>query len=237
MLGLIGGSGAGKSSIALALAGLLDPSVAEVSGRVALAGRDLTALTERGRDRLRGSSIGMIFQDPRGSLDPTMRVENQVIEALRRQENLDRSRAREVARRRLADAGIDPILLDQAPYAHQLSTGLCQRAMIAIALAQDPVLLIADEPTGALDVTTQARIMALLKQEQVSRGLAILLITHDLALAACFADTLLVMRDGEAVEAGTVDSVLNKPGHPYTRELVSAWRNGFNPEGTNRAPA
>jgi ABC-type dipeptide/oligopeptide/nickel transport system ATPase component len=235
-LGIIGGSGAGKSSIAKALAGLLDTSSTRVSGEVTFEGNDILAMSESEWDQLRGSRIGMIFQDPRGSLDPTMRVTNQLAEAIRLHKNTSRSESKREAIHRLADVGIDEELLGAAPYAHQLSTGLCQRAMIAIALAGGPSLLIADEPTGALDVTTQARIIALLKQKQLDFSLSIIFITHDLALAARFADRLLVMREGIAVESGSVDAILHEPKQDYTRELVWTWKEAFAHGGIADAP-
>lgn len=226
VLGIIGGSGAGKSSIALALACLHDQQAARVTGEVVFQNEDLLSMTERQLDSVRGGRLGMIFQDPRGSLDPSMKVVRQVEEALRLHRDMSSAEARELALVRLADAGVGGEVLARAPYAHQLSSGLCQRVMITIALAGDPALLVADEPTGALDVTTQARIIALLKRKQRSSGLAMVFITHDLGLVAAIADTILVMRDGRAVEHGTTSGILNRPAHDYTRRLLQAWKGG-----------
>ncbi len=223
ILGVVGESGAGKSTLGLALSGLIDSDGAELSGSIRLADNELTCLTDAQLCHIRGREIGMIFQDPIGSLDPAMPVVDQVAEAIHLHTRAGRREARRQARRQLADAGVGEETLAVAPYAHQLSGGLCQRVMIAAALAAQPSLLIADEPTSSLDVTLQAQILAMLRKEQRRRGLAVIFISHDLALVSKFADRMMVMRHGKVVEMGEAETVFINPRHPYTRELVSAW--------------
>ena len=223
ILGVVGESGAGKSTLGLALSGLIDSDGAELSGSIRLADNELTCLTDAQLCHIRGREIGMIFQDPIGSLDPAMPVVDQVAEAIHLHTRAGRREARRRARRQLADAGVGEETLAVAPYAHQLSGGLCQRVMIAAALAAQPSLLIADEPTSSLDVTLQAQILAMLRKEQRRRGLAVIFISHDLALVSKFADRMMVMRHGKVVEMGEAETVFSNPRHPYTRELVSAW--------------
>ena len=223
ILGVVGESGAGKSTLGLALSGLIDSDGAELSGSIRLADNELTCLTDAQLCHIRGREIGMIFQDPIGSLDPAMPVVDQVAETIHLHTHAGRREARRQARRQLADAGVGEETLAVAPYAHQLSGGLCQRVMIAAALAAQPSLLIADEPTSSLDVTLQAQILAMLRKEQRRRGLAVIFISHDLALVSKFADRMMVMRHGKVVEMGEAETVFSNPRHPYTRELVSAW--------------
>ncbi|MHB8142469.1 MAG: ABC transporter ATP-binding protein [Thermoleophilia bacterium] len=223
ILGVVGESGAGKSTLGLALSGLIDSEGAELSGSIRLADNELTCLTDAQLCHIRGREIGMIFQDPIGSLDPAMPVVDQVAETIHLHTRAGRREARRRARRQLADAGVGEETLAVAPYAHQLSGGLCQRVMIAAALAAQPSLLIADEPTSSLDVTLQAQILAMLRKEQRRRGLAVIFISHDLALVSKFADRMMVMRHGKVVEMGEAETVFINPRHPYTRELVSAW--------------
>ncbi len=226
VLGIIGESGAGKSTLALALLGLHDSRDVAVHGEVAFQGRNLLAMKETELCAIRGAGIGMVFQDPSGALDPVMRVADQVAEPIRLHEGLDRKEALRASLMRLAEVGISEDVLAVAPYPHQLSGGLRQRAMLAAALACDPALLIADEPTSSLDVTLQAHIIALLNARRLASGMPIVFITHDLALAATFADELLVLHRGEAVEHGTCNEVLSNPQHAYTAGLVAAWATG-----------
>lgn len=223
ILGVVGESGAGKSTLGLALSGLIDSEGAELSGSIRLADNELTCLTDAQLCHIRGREIGMIFQDPIGSLDPAMPVVDQVAETIYLHTHAGRREARRQARRQLAGAGVGEETLAVAPYAHQLSGGLCQRVMIAAALAAQPSLLIADEPTSSLDVTLQAQILAMLRKEQRRHGLAVIFISHDLALVSKFADRMMVMRHGKVVEMGEAETVFINPRHPYTRELVSAW--------------
>lgn len=224
VLGIIGESGAGKSSLALALMGLHDPRRVEVKGEIFFQGQNLLELPEEERCRVRGAGIGMIFQDTTGALDPAMRVEDQVAEVIRHHESVGRAEARRLARLHLAEVGITEDILTVAPYAHQLSGGLCQRAMIAAALACRPALLIADEPTSSLDVTLQSQIIALLNERRLVTGLAIIFISHDLALVSSFADEIMVLHDGESVEQGKSAELLANPKHAYTADLIAVWK-------------
>ena len=222
-LGIIGESGAGKSTLALALLGLVDPDAALVSGSVRLANRELLGISDKELCRIRGREAGMIFQDPVGSLDPVRRIDDQVAEAIRIHSRVRRSEALAAARAELAGVGIGADILAVSPYPHQLSGGLCQRVMIAAAVAAAPSLLIADEPTSSLDMTLQSQIITLLKEKQRLSGMALIFITHDLMLVAKIADRIAVMKDGQIVEQGQRAAVLDNPVHPYTRELLAAW--------------
>jgi len=222
-LGIIGESGAGKTSLALALMGLHDPDRVVLSGDIKFKGTNLLELSENQRRRVRGSGMGMIFQDSSGGLDPSMRVVDQVAEALRIHRGAGRREAVQMAFERLARVGVPGEILSVAPYAYQLSGGLCQRAMIAAALACDPDLLIADEPTSALDVTLQAQIIALLNERRAETRLGVIFISHDLALVSSFADEIIVLHGGEVVEHGSCLEVLRSPKHEYTRNLIAAW--------------
>lgn len=236
-LGVIGESGAGKSTLALALMGLLDKEKAEVSGTTLFKGRPLLALSEKEFSRIRGREAAMIFQDPIGSLDSTLRIDVQVAEAIRIHSDPGRAAAIRQAWLHLARVGIGPAILKAAPYPHQLSGGLCQRVMIAIALAAGPELLIADEPTSSLDTILQSQIITLIKNEQRRFGLSLLFVSHDLALVSKIADQIMVMYRGEQVELGSTDAVINAPGHSYTRELLDAWHADRPKEGAQVGPA
>ncbi len=219
-LALVGESGCGKSMTALALIGLLPEGGRFSGGSVLLKGEDLVRLDEPGWRRIRGRRIGMIFQDPSAALDPLMTVGGQIAEALALRGVTGRRALREAAREMLAHVGIpDPDQrLDQYPY--ELSGGMAQRAMIAVALAARPQLLIADEPTTALDVTIQGQILTLMEDLQEETSTGILLITHDMGVVAESADRLAVMYAGSVVEAGKTDEVLAAPAHPYTQALL-----------------
>lgn len=223
-LGIIGESGAGKTSLALALAGLHDRQECDVSGGILWKGRQLAGLTEAEWQRLRGGEIGMIFQDPQASLDSAMRVDRQVAAAVRLHAGAGKKEAMIRAIELLAEVGINGQMLRAAPYAFQLSGGLAQRVMIALALAGEPELLVCDEPTSSLDLTTQAGIISLLRQRQRRLCLTMIFISHDLALVTSIADQVLVMRDGEAVELADREVILTRPAHPYTTSLINAWR-------------
>ena len=219
-LALVGESGCGKSVTALGLINLLPEGARRVSGALRLAGEELSALDEADWRAVRGRRIGMIFQDPSAALDPLMTVGGQIAEALRLRGLTGRRALREAAREMLARVGIpDPEQrLDQHPF--ELSGGMAQRAMIAIALAARPDLLIADEPTTALDVTIQAQILALMDELQAQTQASILLITHDMGVVAEISDCLAVMYAGGVVETGRTSDVLASPVHPYTRLLL-----------------
>jgi peptide/nickel transport system ATP-binding protein len=218
---LVGESGSGKSMTVLAATGLAPPA-ARVSGRVDLLGEDLTAAPPDRRRRLRGRHIGFVFQDPMTTLNPVLTIGRQVAEAGEEHLGMTRRQARERATDLLALVGIPEPAQRIDAYPHQFSGGMRQRAVIAMALACDPDLLIADEPTTALDVTTQAQIVELIADVQRRLGTAIVWITHDLGVVAGIADTVAVMYGGRIVEQGPVDAVFATPSHPYTRALLAA---------------
>ncbi|MCZ8391455.1 ABC transporter ATP-binding protein [Achromobacter xylosoxidans] len=220
-LALVGESGCGKSTTALALLGLL-PRHARASGRILFEGRDLLALTERQRCALRGDRIAMIFQEPMTSLNPVLTLGQQIGEALR----LHRGASARAARQRAIEL-LDLVRVPEPQrrvddYPHLLSGGQRQRAMIAAAIACEPALLVADEPTTALDVTVQAQILRLLDDLRAELGMGLLLITHDLAVVGDWADRVAVMVNGEKVEEGAAATLLSRPRHPYTRGLLGA---------------
>jgi peptide/nickel transport system ATP-binding protein/oligopeptide transport system ATP-binding protein len=219
-LGLVGESGSGKSVTALSIVRLLQPPGRVASGRIIFNGRDLLALSEPAMRQVRGAGIGFIFQEPMTALDPVWTVGDQIAEALRVHERAGKSDARARATRLLEAVRIPDAGRRVDDYPHQLSGGMRQRAMIAIALACSPALVIADEPTTALDVTIQAEILELLKEMKSSFGLSLLLITHDLGVVAQAADRVAVMYAGRIVESGPVRDVLRSPHHPYTKGLL-----------------
>jgi len=218
---LVGESGSGKSVSALALARLLPTPPARIeTGEVLLAGRDLLQLPERELERVRGKELGFVFQDPTSSLHPLMTIGEQLEEAILVHQRIPRVTARQRAEWALAEVGIADPKSRLAAFPHQLSGGMRQRAMIAMALVTRPKLLIADEPTTALDVTVQAQLVALLQKLQREHGTAILLITHDLALVSGFARRTHVMYAGSVVESGLTSELVARPAHPYTRALL-----------------
>ena len=218
-LGLIGESGCGKSLTALALMGLL-PEGARVAGSIRLDGRELVGLPEARWRELRGDRVAMVFQEPMTALNPLHRVGRQIAEPLRLHRGLDAAAARAEALRLLERVRLRQARLDAYP--HQLSGGQRQRVMIAIALACGPDLLIADEPTTALDVTIQAQILALIDELVADTGMALLLISHDLAVIGRHVRRMLVMYGGSVVESGPTEAVFARLAHPYTRGLFAA---------------
>ncbi len=220
-LALVGESGSGKSSVALALLGLLPPG-GEAGGRITMDRVDVLRATPPQLQRLRGGVAGMIFQEPMTSLNPVHRIGRQIAEAITLHQPLAGSALRARVTKVLAQAGFADAAGRLAAHPHQLSGGQRQRVMIAMALANDPALLIADEPTTALDVTIQAQILELLAEQKRARGLALLLICHDLAIVRRHADRVCVMKEGRIVEAGPVARVFAAPLHPYTRMLLAA---------------
>ena len=220
-LGLIGESGSGKSLTALALLGLL-PEGAQVFGRVRFAGQDLLGLPEGALCRIRGDRIGMIFQDPMTSLNPVLPVGFQIAEPLIYHRGLSRSAALARAIELMQLVRIPSASERASAYPHQFSGGMRQRVMIALALACAPKVLIADEPTTALDVTIQAQVLALIAGLQKTAGLSVLLITHNLGVVASVADRVLVMYGGDVVESAPVRSLFARPTHPYTAALLAA---------------
>jgi len=222
-LGLVGESGSGKSVTNLGIMGLVPspPGVVE-AGHILLDGRDLVQMSEAQLRRVRGNEVAMIFQDPMTSLNPLLTVERQLTEVLELHRNMTRAEARRAAARGLDEVGIpDPERrLDQYP--HELSGGMRQRVMIAMGLLCEPKLLLADEPTTALDVTIQAQILELMKDLQERRGTAIILVTHDLGVVAGMADRVHVMYAGRLVETGPIGPLFKDPRHPYTRGLLQS---------------
>ncbi|WP_027929248.1 ABC transporter ATP-binding protein [Amycolatopsis thermoflava] len=222
-LGLIGESGSGKSLTALAVLGLL-PEDARVEGSVRLDGAELVGLGDRALSRIRGERVAMVFQEPLTALNPLMRVGKQIAEPLRLHRGLSRRQARAEAVRLAAEVGLpDPEHAVRA-FPHQLSGGQRQRVGIAMALACRPALLIADEPTTALDVTVQAEILRLIRGLAEEQGSALLFITHDLAVLAQVARRVLVLGGGRVLEEGSLREILHAPAHPYTRTLLDVAR-------------
>ena len=240
-LAIVGESGSGKSVTSLALMGLLPKPKGRIAGGSAIfqpsgeAPRDLLQIGEAALRKIRGNRIAMVFQEPMTSLNPLMSVGEQIGESLRLHAGLDRSAARTRAIELLAEVGIsDPARrVDTLPF--EMSGGMRQRVMIAIALACEPDLLIADEPTTALDVTVQAQILALLAELGRRRGMAMILISHDLAVVAQTAQRLVVMYAGQAVEAATVEAAMRRPRHPYLAGLLASIPR-FDPQTGARVP-
>ncbi|HRP07114.1 MAG TPA: ABC transporter ATP-binding protein [Gemmatimonadales bacterium] len=223
MVALVGESGSGKSLTALSLLGLLPDRMAIGDhSRILLDGNDIARLSGRSRRAIRGGRIGMIFQDPFASLNPVMRIGEQVIEAIRAHSEVPSPEARTMAIALLDEVGIPEPATRVDAWPHQLSGGMRQRVMTAIALASGPDLLIADEPTTALDATIQAQVLALLDQLRRSRGLAILLISHDLGIVEGHADRVMVMHRGRIVENAPASRLFSEPANPHTRELLAA---------------
>ncbi|WP_029059216.1 ABC transporter ATP-binding protein [Stappia stellulata] len=220
---IVGESGCGKSVTALSLMGLLPVPPAEIlSGRAMFEGRDLLGLTRRELGEIRGDRVSMIFQEPMTSLNPVYTVGDQIAEIVLRHRRIGKREARARALEMLRRVKVPAPEKRLDDYPHQLSGGMRQRVMIAMALANDPQLLIADEPTTALDVTIQAQILDLIRTLQDESGTALILITHDLGVVAEIADTVAVMYAGRVVEQGSVTSVFDDPQHPYTIGLMSS---------------
>jgi peptide/nickel transport system ATP-binding protein len=221
-LGLVGESGCGKSVTALAIMGLLPRGSAEVSGRIRFDRTDMLTLSDREMRNMRGDRLAMIFQEPMTSLNPMYSIGEQIAETLIRHRSLSRQKARErtIELLRLVKMPAPEERVDDYP--HRLSGGMRQRAMIALALACDPMLLIADEPTTALDVTIQAQILDLMRDLKAATGAAIILITHDLGVVAEVCDEVAVMYAGEIVERAPVDVLFSSPQHPYTIGLLAS---------------
>jgi peptide/nickel transport system ATP-binding protein len=221
-LGIVGESGSGKTVASLSTLGLTRTQGARVSGRILFEGRDLVALPERELRAIRGNDVAMVFQDPLSSLHPFFKVGAQLIEAVRAHQEVPKAVARARAIELLGLVGIPDPDRRVDHYPHEFSGGMRQRAMIAMALANEPKLLIADEPTTALDVTVQAQILALLERLQRELGMAILIITHDLGVVAEMADDIAVMYAGRIVETASAKQVFASPEHPYTWGLLKS---------------
>ncbi len=221
-LGLVGESGSGKSATSLALLRLLPPT-ATITGSLHFAGEDLLALAEDRMRRHRGSSIAMIFQEPMTALNPVMQVGHQIAEAvLAHHPSLDRANVKQRVLAAMDEVGLPDPIRRYADYPHQFSGGQRQRILIAMAIVNRPRLLIADEPTTALDVTIQAQILRLLDDLRRTHSLAMLFISHDLAVVAQVADRVAVMQHGHLVEQGVAADLFRNPQHPYTRKLLAS---------------
>ena len=222
VLGLVGESGSGKSVTGFSILRLVDPPGRVVGGQINFKGQDLATLSSREMRGLRGNRISMIFQDPMMTLNPVLRIETQMVEAVRAHERITHAAARDRAIKALGKVGIPSPEERLAAYPHQFSGGMRQRVAIAIALLNGPDLIVADEPTTALDVTIQSQILAEVQELARETGTALIWITHDLAVVAGLADKISVMYAGRIVESGPTDAVLTAPGHPYTQGLLGS---------------
>ena len=218
---IVGESGCGKSVTSLSIMGLLGRGGAVIDGSVLFDGKNLLEMTEKELDDIRGNRMTMIFQDPLTSLNPVFTVGSQITESIRRHLHLSKEEAAARAESILARVGMPDAHAVMKKYPHTLSGGMRQRAMIAMALCCNPALLIADEPTTALDVTIQAQIMGLLKELRREIGMSIILITHDIGLVASMADRVLVMYAGQIIEEAPVRELFHAPKHPYTKALLA----------------
>ena len=222
VLGLVGESGSGKSMTGYSILGLVDPPGRIVAGSIRLDGLELTRLADRAWRSLRGNRIAMVFQDPMMTLNPVLRIDTQMVEAVRAHHDVSHAAALERCREALVRVGIPSPDERLRGYPHQFSGGMRQRVAIAIALVNKPDLVIADEPTTALDVTIQGQILHEMQRLCRESGTALIWITHDLSVIAGLADEVCVMYAGRIVEAGAVDEVLDRPMHPYTRGLLDS---------------
>jgi peptide/nickel transport system ATP-binding protein len=222
VLGLVGESGSGKSVTGFSIMGLVDPPGRIVEGSIKLNGRELVGLPEHDLRAIRGKEIAMIFQDPMMTLNPVLRIDTQMIEAVTAHNAISKTEARDRARDALGKVGIPSPEERLSAYPHQFSGGMRQRVAIAIALLNKPSLIVCDEPTTALDVTIQSQILAEMQKLCSETGTALIWVTHDLTVIAGLADRVSVMYAGRVVESGPVDAVLDKPIHPYTDGLLGS---------------
>ncbi|GIR61260.1 MAG: ABC transporter ATP-binding protein [Pseudomonadota bacterium] len=222
VLGLVGESGSGKTVTGFSILGLVDAPGKVVGGEILFKGRDLLKLSEEEMRKVRGNQLAMVFQDPMMTLNPVLRIDTQMIEAIQAHQNLGKVAARELARDALGKVGIASPDERLRAYPHQFSGGMRQRVAIAIALLNKPDLIIADEPTTALDVTIQGQILHEVQRLCRETGTSLIWITHDLAVVAGLAERICVMYAGRIVEAGSVDEVLDRPLHPYSKGLIES---------------
>jgi peptide/nickel transport system ATP-binding protein len=222
ILGVVGESGAGKSMTGMAILGLLEPPGRIASGSIHLSGDRIDSLDEKAMQAIRGRRIGAIFQDPLTSLNPLFKVGDQLVETIRLHTQLDKTQARARAKQLMREVGIPAVDERIDNYPHQFSGGMRQRIVIALALSGEPELIVADEPTTALDVSIQAQITALLKRLCRERGTAVMLVTHDMGVIAETADRVAVMYAGRLAEVGSVEDVIRRPQHPYTQGLMGS---------------
>ena len=220
-LAVVGESGCGKTLLARALLGLA-PEGARVSGSISIGGRELVGSSAEEWRRVRGKEIALVFQEPASAFDPVATVGAQIVEAVRAHRKVARSEARRIAIERLREVGFPDPARGMAEYPHRLSGGLKQRAFLAMALASDPAILVADEPTTALDATVAAQVLELLDRLRLGRRLTLLLITHDLGTVATHADRVIVMYAGRVVEEARAVDLFREPRHPYTRALLAS---------------
>jgi oligopeptide/dipeptide ABC transporter ATP-binding protein len=221
-LGIVGESGSGKSLTLLSILGILPPGAGVARGNAWFGGRDILALQGEELRQLRGNDVAMIFQDPMTTLNPLFRVGDQIAEAICAHRRVRRSAARQRAVELLEMVGVPDPQRRARLYPHEFSGGMRQRVVIAMAIANDPAIIIADEPTTALDVTVQAQVMAVLQQAREQTGAGLILITHDLGLVAEAADHVAVMYGGRIVEYGSVSAIFKSPRHPYTKGLLAS---------------
>ena len=222
ILGIVGESGSGKSVTSMSILRLLADTARIKNGKIEFEGTDLTKVSDKQMREIRGQKIAMVFQDPMTSLDPTMPIGKQIMEGMLWHFKMPKAEAYQKALKLLEEVGITDAEKRMKSYPHQLSGGMRQRVVIAIALSCDPDLLICDEPTTALDVTIQAKILELIRSIQKERGISVIYITHDLGVVAKVADYVDVMYAGKIVETGTIDEIFYDPRHPYTWGLLSA---------------
>jgi oligopeptide/dipeptide ABC transporter ATP-binding protein len=232
-VGIVGESGSGKSALALSILGLIEPPGRVVGGSVRLNGREISSYGDRQMQQVRGKEISLVFQDPMTALDPVKTIGGQIVEAIRRHRSIRREAARRLAVELLRDVEVPNAERRLDDFPHQYSGGMRQRVMIAIALANEPDLVVADEPTTALDVTTQAQVLDVLERLVTERGTAVMLITHNLGVVAEFCDRVFVMYAGRVVERARAEQLFARQAHPYSEALL---RSVPRPDRLQRGP-